>query len=100
MNKQAEHYEQTGDNLQGDRATRAYHAAQNHLQPTDSDYITDLKRLQGKILKSLDNSRETNKFTTQLYSDQVIWLKQTAAAQKTTAAELLRQWIDEKKNRE
>jgi len=53
MNKQSKHYETAGDKLQGDEATRAYRAAQNHLQPTDSDYMDDIKRLQSKIIDSL-----------------------------------------------
>jgi hypothetical protein len=53
MNKQAKHYEDAGDKLKGDEATRAYRAAQNHLQPTDSNYMDDLKRLQDKIIDSL-----------------------------------------------
>lgn len=53
MNRQSEHYETAGDKLKGDEATRAYRAAQNHLQPTDSDYMEDFKRLQSKIIGSL-----------------------------------------------
>ena len=51
MNKQAEHYEKTGDSLKGKEAARAYRAAQNHLQPSDPGYMDDVKRIQGKIVK-------------------------------------------------
>ena len=54
MNKQAEHYENAGDNLKGDQATRAYSASQNHLQPSDKGYLDDVKRLQGKIIRSME----------------------------------------------
>lgn len=53
MSEQSKHYESIGDKLKGDEATRAYRAAQNHLQPTDNDYMEDLKRLQSKIIDSL-----------------------------------------------
>ena len=53
MNKQSKHYETTGDSLRGDEAIRAYRAAQNHLQPGDSGYMDDFKRLQSKIIDSL-----------------------------------------------
>lgn len=53
MNKQAQHYEFAGDKLKGGEATKAYRAAQNHLQPTDNDYAEDIKRLQTKIIESL-----------------------------------------------
>lgn len=53
MNKQAEHYEKIGDTLQGEEATKAYRAAQNHLQSSDQGYMDDVKRLQGKIIESL-----------------------------------------------
>jgi hypothetical protein len=43
------------------------------------------------------SERPTAKYTTWLYEDQVIWLKQTAATQKISPAELLRQLIDERK---
>jgi hypothetical protein len=57
MNKQAEHYERTGDGLTGEDATRAYRAAQNHLQPSDPGYLNDAKRIQDKIVKSLETCR-------------------------------------------
>jgi hypothetical protein len=49
MNKQAEYYEATGDKLSGVKATRAYRAAQNHLQISDANYVQDLQRLQSKL---------------------------------------------------
>jgi hypothetical protein len=58
MNKQAEYYEVTGDKLSGVKATRAYRAAQNHLQSSDADYIQDLQRLQAKILTTWGGKRE------------------------------------------
>lgn len=51
---QAQYYEAAGDSLKGVDATKAYRAAQNHLQSTDPDYMTDWKRLQDKIIKSLE----------------------------------------------
>lgn len=53
MSNTARHYEQIGDKLKGDQATRAYRAAQNHLNPTDASYMDDVKRLQAKIIDSL-----------------------------------------------
>lgn len=53
MNKQAEHYEKTGDMLKGAEAEKAYRAAQNHLQPSDNNYMVDAKRLQDKIIASI-----------------------------------------------
>ena len=50
---QGRYYEQTGDNLKGDQAARAYQAAQNHLEPTNTAYTQDWKRLQDKIIKAL-----------------------------------------------
>ncbi len=54
MNKQAEHYEQIGDALKGEKAEIAYRAAQNHLQPSNANYLHDFKRIQNKIIKSLE----------------------------------------------
>lgn len=54
MSNQAKHYETAGDKSHGDETTRAYRAAQNHLNPTDSDYMEDFKRLQTKIIDSLE----------------------------------------------
>jgi len=58
MNKQAEYYEATGDKLSGAKATRAYRAAQNHLQISDTGYPQDLQRLQTKILTTWGGKRE------------------------------------------
>ena len=52
----SKHYEDAGDNLKGDDATRAYRAAQNHLQAHSKTYMEDAKRLQDKIIKSLEES--------------------------------------------
>lgn len=51
---QSQFYEITGDGLKGAAATRAYRAAQNHLQVTNPNYMEDLRRLQDKIIKSLE----------------------------------------------
>ena len=51
---QSQHYEIAGDGLKGAAATKAYRAAQNHLQQTDPSYMEDWKRLQDKIIKSLE----------------------------------------------
>lgn len=50
----SQHYETAGDGLRGAAATRAYRAAQNHLQATNPNYMEDLRRLQDKIIKSLE----------------------------------------------
>jgi len=50
---QSRYYEQAGDALRGGEAERAYRAAQNHLQASD-DYMQDWKRLQGKIIKVME----------------------------------------------
>ncbi len=55
----SKYYESVGDSLKGVEATRAYRAAQNHLQETDPDYMEDWKRLQDKIIKSLEEGSET-----------------------------------------
>ncbi len=52
MSKQAEHYETVGDSLTGEKAIRAYKAAQNHLMISDENYAQDLNRIQGKIADS------------------------------------------------
>jgi hypothetical protein len=58
MNKQAEYYELTGDKLAGSKAERAYRAAQNHLQISDTGYPQDLQRLQAKMLTTWGGKRE------------------------------------------
>jgi len=55
MNKQAEHYELTGDKLTGKEQERAYRAAQSHLQGRDNDYLSDYKRLQDKLIRNLES---------------------------------------------
>jgi len=54
LKNQARYYEQVGDTLKGAEAEKAYRAAQNHLQPSDQNYMTDVKRLQAKIIKALE----------------------------------------------
>lgn len=54
MKNQARYYEQVGDTLKGAETEKAYRAAQNHLQPSDQNYMTDVKRLQAKIIKALE----------------------------------------------
>lgn len=53
---QSKHYESVGDSLKGQEATKAYRAAQNHLNSADPDYMGNLKRLQDKIIKSLEEN--------------------------------------------
>jgi len=53
-NATMKHYETIGDTLKGDEALRAYRAAQCHLNVTDVNYMDNLKRLQDKIIKSLE----------------------------------------------
>ena len=52
----SKHYEDAGDSMKGEEATRAYRAAQNHLQPHSETYMEDVKRLQDKIIKSLEEA--------------------------------------------
>jgi len=53
MNKTSTYYEQVGDNLKGEEATRAYRQAQNQLDTNDKDHLENVKRIQAKIIKSL-----------------------------------------------
>jgi len=53
MNKTSNYYEQVGDNLKGGEATRAYRQAQNQLNPSEPNYLENVKRIQNKIIKSL-----------------------------------------------
>lgn len=52
----AEYYEHAGDKLTGKAATRAYRAAQNHLSPADPNYLKHAKRIQKKIIGSLEQN--------------------------------------------
>jgi len=52
-NKTSSYYEQVGDKLQGEDASRAYRQAQNQLDPSDENYMENAKRIQGKIINSL-----------------------------------------------
>ena len=52
--EQSKHYEQIGDTLRGEEATKAYRAAQNHLKSESPTYLEDVKRIQDKIIKRLE----------------------------------------------
>jgi len=52
-NKTSNYYEQVGDKLKGEDATRAYRQAQNQLDSSDENYMENAKRIQDKIIKSL-----------------------------------------------
>lgn len=55
QNLVSKNYESIGDKLKGDEQTRAYRAAQNHLQSASTTYLRDAKRIQTKIIKSLES---------------------------------------------
>jgi hypothetical protein len=52
--KAAEYYEEAGDNLRGAEAEGAYRKAQNAATPHEPGYMEDAKRIQGKIIKALE----------------------------------------------
>lgn len=54
MSKQSQHYLDAAASLSGDAKVRALRAAQNHLQPTDAGYTSDLKRIQTMIVEALE----------------------------------------------
>ena len=54
MSAQSQRYEQTADALNGADKERALRAAQNALQQTSPTYMEDFKRLQIKIIETLE----------------------------------------------
>jgi hypothetical protein len=53
---QSQRYEQAADKLNGADKERALRAAQNVLQQTSPTYMTDLKRLQVKLIEVLSKN--------------------------------------------
>jgi len=56
MYKPSSYYEQVGDQLKGGDAVRAYRKAQNQLQPSDDKYMESVIRIQGKIIRELEEN--------------------------------------------
>jgi hypothetical protein len=54
MNGQVDFYETVGDSFCGAKAERAYRAAQSHLIPSMPRYMDSIKRIQGKIINSIE----------------------------------------------
>ena len=52
--KQSEYYERIGDNLRRYAALHAYRAAARRLNPAEDTYLDSLKRLQRKLVETLE----------------------------------------------
>lgn len=56
MTDQARRYLEAGDRLKGQAAERAYRAAQGALRIHDADFLADYKRIQKKIIRTLEKA--------------------------------------------